>query len=468
MGVRDFFPWLGGTNNTLAETLVGQAHEKFMELGQLTYTWAVDNLNGLNNPFLTWSPYEPNVTFEYANPQASYLRPTRPDISTADLAFREPTYDPGQAPTYTPGVVTFDDAPELEDEPGYTTVLPDTTFNQNWSYTPQGYVGTLLDELIASLRPMIEGMNVIPAAIAQALLERSRSRIALESQASKDAVVSEWASRGFTLPPGQLVGAVLAIEQSALNAQADNAREVATTQFNASLEQQRFGVQQGVAVENALREAYTTNERNKLDAAKAQMDAAVAVFNARMDGFKTESQLERDRIQIVMDLNEKRVNIWSLIQNLKMERERLQQGVFGIQADAFRARLSLLGSYLDSERSRLAAVSTSVDAQSRLYSTDAQVESIASAAADRSFELGLRREESSVNVQLKVADQRIQQAQWLLAQIIEVQKAKAQISSQLAASTMSAVNYSAGVSKSQSRSESGSAGFSYSGEIDDA
>lgn len=56
----------------------------------------------------------------------------------------------------------------------------------------------------------------------------------------------------------------------------------------------------------------------------------------------------------------------------------------------------------------------------------------------------------------------------LLSQSGEIQRAKAQISSQLAASTMSAVNYGASVSSGRSKSSSCSQNFSFQGEIADA
>ncbi|MFT3756263.1 MAG: hypothetical protein QM769_10030 [Pseudoxanthomonas sp.] len=122
---------------------------------------------------------------------------------------------------------------------------------------------------------------------------------------------------------------------------------------------------------------------------------------------------------------------------------------------------------LQAEQTRLGAVANSVGAQTQLFSAEAQVEVIAFAANDRSFELDLSRERARVDTQLKQADMNINQLQFLLSQMVEVAKAKAQIASQLAASTMSAVNYGASVSSS-SNSQSCSTNFSFSGETGDA
>lgn len=113
-------------------------------------------------------------------------------------------------------------------------------------------------------------------------------------------------------------------------------------------------------------------------------------------------------------------------------------------------------------------MATSADAQARMYAADAQVETAASAAADRTFELGLRKDEADLNAQLKRADMLIEQARFIQSQLTEIKKSKAQISSQLAASTMSAVNYSAGVSSSVSKGQSCSTSFNFNGDVGDA
>ena len=123
---------------------------------------------------------------------------------------------------------------------------------------------------------------------------------------------------------------------------------------------------------------------------------------------------------------------------------------------------------LAAEQARLGAVATSTDAQARMYTADAQIETAASAAADRTFELGLRRDEASLNAQLKRADMLIEQARFIQSQLTEIKKAKAQINSQLAASTMSAVNYSANVSGCVSKGQSCSTAFNFNGEVGDA
>ena len=58
-----------------ADTLVGLAHDKFMQLGVNTYNLAVSNLDGLNA--IELAPYEFSVDFNYADPNGAFNRPVK-------------------------------------------------------------------------------------------------------------------------------------------------------------------------------------------------------------------------------------------------------------------------------------------------------------------------------------------------------------------------------------------------------
>lgn len=228
--------------------------------------------------------------------------------------------------------------------------------------------------------------------------------------------------------------------------------------------------------------------RTRVEAVKVQADvnmqeierfrAEVQAYGARWDAHATEwkgyiASVEgegkrADLYRTLVDANAKRVDIWATSNNMKFQAEQLRMDQHRLDVDVWRAGLQRLEAMLGGERARLAAVGQSIDAKARIYTADATVEQAASAATDRTFELGLARERADVDTQLKTAEMRIQQSMGLLAQWVELAKAKAQISAQLAASTMSAVNYGASLSSGRSKSSSCSQNFSFTGEIIDA
>lgn len=207
---------------------------------------------------------------------------------------------------------------------------------------------------------------------------------------------------------------------------------------------------------------------------KAELSAFETVWNAHVAqwrGYAAAIEGESKRVDVykaMVDANAKRVDAWAARNNFKMDEQRLLMQQHALDLDVWRAGLERLRTMVGAEQARLSAVAAAAGAKATMYQADAQIESAASAAADRTFELGLRRAQADLEAQLKVADMEIQQAQFLLAQLVEIQKAKAQIAGQLAASTMSAVNYGASVSSGNSRGTSCSTNFSFSGEIVDA
>jgi len=625
--------WCPDLSGDPAITLVGAAHDKFINLGTTTYNLAVANLDALNA--IEFNPVEFNVDFAFADPQATFSRPLRPVFDSGALDFRDPGVSIPQAPAFVSNPLSFTEAPAIIAEvptlsfgakpvtpviaepvmpadagplvmpdeptyvlpvapsleqlrlpelpvirlPEYTGSIPDfiePPFNETWSFEPEPYTQTLVSTLVDTLRPMIVGSEALPRIIEDAIFERSRSRIEVETNRAVDQVFAEFGSRGFSEPPGMLAGRVMAARQAGQSAMAEASRDVAIKQFEESLASQRFAITQGAALEGALIQLHLAEQANLLQAATFQRESAIAVlnirvqiFNARLQAAQTEAQVLRDRIQaelakvelfraqiegerargeindqkvrlylgqisavnaladfyrnrvevvkVQADVNKlavdkyraaidafearwsahtaewqgysagvegegKRVDIfrtmvqasadrvdaWSKSQNMTIDAERLRLQQHGMNLDVWKAGISRWEALLGSERARLSAVGQAVDAQARIYTADASVEQIASAAADRSFELGLAREKASIDAQLSTANAKIQQMLGLLQQHSDIQKAKAQIASQLAASTMSAVSYGASISSGRSKSSSCSQNFSFQGEVADA
>lgn len=625
--------WCPDLSADAAITLVGSAHDKFMELGSTTYNMAVSNLQGLNSVRL--DPIDFNVDFRFADPQATFQRPRRPDLDEGALEFRAPDVPLPSAPGFVAAPISISEAPELDAQPPTlafgakpttpnvieptlpvdpapivlpaepTYVLPqvptfealnlpdvpnivlpefeaekptfiEPPFNDTWQFEAAPYVSTLVDTLTATLKPMIVGSQALPRIIEDAIFQRARSRIELDTQRNVDQAVSEFAARGFAEPQGMLASRILEVRQTGQGAVAEASRDAAIKQFEESLANQRMAIAQGAALEGTLAQLHTDEQKLMLQAATFQretviavLNARISVFNARLQAYQTDAQVLRDRIQAelakvevfraqiegerargeineqrvrlyesqlrgvttladfyrtrveavkvqadinrfgidkyraqvdayearwrahvaewqgytasvegegkradlyrtLVDANAKRVDAWAASNNMQFEAERLRMAQHGVDLDVWCAGIMRWDATLSGERARLAAVGQAFDAKARIYSADAGVEQTASAAADRSFELGLARERADVDVQLQQAQMRIQQMLGLLSQSAEIQRAKAQISSQLAASTMSAVNYGASVSSGRSKSNSCSQNYSFQGEIADA
>lgn len=624
--------WCPDLSGDLAVNLVGDAHAVFMQRGTQTYNTAIAGLNAIGN--IELAPFEFNVSFDFEGELAAFQRPVRPTIDAAEFNLVAPDA-PGVAPGFVGVPLTFTSAPELGVAPPTLTygprpvtpdiplpiappppgelvmpvapdyVLPpvptfeelnlptvptveiplfegerpvwvDPPFNESWTFQPEAYESVLLERLTAAIDPMLRAETALPAHIEAAIFQRARSRIEVETDRNVEQAFAEFANRGFAEPPGQLAGRVAGIRQGGQNLVAEAARDVAIRQFEATLENLRFAIVQGAALEGVFVGLHQADQQVALQAATFARDSAIAVvntriavFNARQQAYSTDAQVLESRIRAslavielyraqiegelakgqvneqrvrlyegllrgidvmasfyrqqveavkvqsdvdrnvverfkaevdafdsrwrahvaewqgytasiegegkradlyrtLVDAHGKQVDAWAAGNRLQIDAERLRIDQHGQQLRAWEGGITRFQSLLETERARLAAVAGKADSIARMYTADAAVESAASAATDRSFELGLRSAQANVDTQLRAAELQIAQLKGLIDQAISIADAKMRVAAQLAASTMSAVGYSASVSSSRGKSSSCSTNFSFAGEIADA
>jgi len=184
-------------------------------------------------------------------------------------------------------------------------------------------------------------------------------------------------------------------------------------------------------------------------------------YRASVEGESSKAVLHRNLVEAFTA----RTNGVVQFGRLKLDQEQLRMAEHGQQLQQYDAGLRRLGLLLDGERARLGAVGQKAAADATLYRARADVEQAASAATDRSFQLGLEAARARVDTQLEQARIRSNENIALQGLTLEALKALAQILSQLAASTMSAVSYSANVSSADNYSHSRS--VDWSGEAED-
>lgn len=623
--------WCPATGD-LAALIVDQGHTKFMDRGDDIYDLAISSLGELGS--LQPPTYSFTIDFDFDGQLTPFQRPGKPTLDASAFAFMSPP-SVGNAPGFTPSPLNFVSAPDLDIaapsinlpprperpnialpvappppgaiempiEPDYVLPpvptfeqlnlpavpdiqIPEFTaqapvwveppFNQDWSFEPAAYEKVLLDELHATLLPMLQAKRALPEAIEDAIFQKGRSRIEVETNRNVEQAMSEFAARGFAEPPGQLAGRVQEIRQGGSNQVAEFSRDAAIKQFEETLANLRFAITQGAALEGVFIQLHIEEQRFALQAATFQRESALAVlnaritvFNARQQAYATDAQVfesrlraslaiievyraqiegerargeineqrvrlyegllrgvgvmadfYRNRIEAVkvrtdadrnlverfkaevdaydsqlrayseewrgyssaadaegkradiyralVDATTKKVDAWSTGERFKIDAERLRMDQHGQQLRVWEGGLSQFSALLDGERARLAAVGQYADAQARLYTADAAVEQAASAATDRSFQLGLERARANVDAQTKQVDLVITQMKGMFDQLIAIKEATARIGSQLTASAWSAVNYSAGLSSSHGVSSNCSSNFQFVGEIADA
>ncbi|ULJ66638.1 hypothetical protein [Wielerella bovis] len=215
-------------------------------------------------------PVRPNVQIDVDLPHAPSLVlpdvPTLRELNLPDFEF--------------PALPDFDgNAPSLDG------IQPPDVF-MNW-HEPE-YESELLPDLLAQVREMLGGGTGIPPEIEAALFNRARERESAETLRAVQEISEQWAARGFTLPQGALDKQIAAVrEQGRLKATELN-REILVQAATWEIENLRFAVQQGLALEQLTQNLFQNTVARLFEVAKFEVESQIAVFNARIGLFNAQ------------------------------------------------------------------------------------------------------------------------------------------------------------------------------------
>jgi hypothetical protein len=125
------------------------------------------------------------------------------------------------------------------------------------------------------------GGTGMPAAVEDAIWQRSRDREALEANRQKRELTRAWAGRGFSLPPGVLVEGLMTVDQDLANKVSTHSRDVAIKQAEIEIENIRFAVQQGVQLRLGVMSAALDYMRAFMQPWQMAIDKAAALVDAK-------------------------------------------------------------------------------------------------------------------------------------------------------------------------------------------
>lgn len=237
------------------------------------------------------APVLPVLSIPQAPGMAHIDAPLRPSIDTqVDLpdapVLEMPTLEALEQITIPAFVF-----PELPDFDGQAPsadgiVVPNVFIN--WS-EPK-YESELLPDLIAQVKRMMAGGTGLPAHVEDALFNRARERDSNETSRAVQEAVDTWAGRDFSMPPGMLVKAVnVAREQGRLKA-AETNRDILMEAAKWEIENIRFAVQQGMALEQLLQNLFENTCKRLFELAKFEAESQISLFNAHIGLFNAKNQ----------------------------------------------------------------------------------------------------------------------------------------------------------------------------------
>ena len=306
--------------------------------------------------------------------------PAIPDISLPTApALSRPTLGP-LTPITIPAF-TFPSLPDFNNEaPSADGIVVPNVFI-NWA-EPQ-YQSESLDDLLAWVKRHMDEGTGLPAPVEDALFARARERDSAEARRAVQQAVDTWAARGFTMPPGMLARQTEAIhEQSRLKA-AELNRDILIEATKWELENIRFAVQQGIALEGLLQNLHENTAKRAFEAAKFQAEAQINVFNAQIGLFnarnaafqtlatvfktKLEGALARvqvwktqmDGLQVLGQLNQQKVETYKA----QMSALQSEVEIYATQMKGAQTQAEINKSLLEGWRTQIQAHAAAISAE---------------------------------------------------------------------------------------------------------
>lgn len=311
---------------------------------------------------------------------------TAPPFDVDDITIYEPAKpgdlsvtNPGDAPIVTakdiplaPDLV-FPPAPDIGDVlippdpiitlPTFDAVAPtvDVILPQNsFSFIEEQYSSDVLDKTTSEILRMLNGGVGIPEAVWQQIFEKGADLEERNGLKLIEEATNEWASKGWASPGGVLDRRIQEARQAIQTARNTLARDTTIKRADAELENLKYAVAQGIALEGMLIQLHNSYYDRALKAAEIDMqiklqlvNASIAILNAELDLYRVSAEVFKTLVEAELATLE--------IFKAQIEAAGLQVAIDKGLVDLYIAQLQGLNTEVALHNAQIAGVQAAVD-----------------------------------------------------------------------------------------------------------
>lgn len=415
-----------GVNETT--TLVTERFELAEQVAIDQIALAETYLSSLSTLFANAVMPDSDIVYDFQNITLdSDLTSNRPEAPTDEEMSIDVPADPvvGTLATISIPTITI---------PIYDLVEPGAT---ELGYTEATYNSDLQTALKIALIDFIEnGGTGLGADVEDALWERGRARQEILNERVYDEANEFFASRGYTIPSGALGGRLTEAIAEQTRADAQLNFEILIEQARLARAQSEHTMNASLMLEGQDKEQFNNIANRTLEAAKVAVQVIIDLYNARVAAFI--SKMESTKLIV--------------------EAEKLKVDA---AVAANRGIIDIYTADIDGFKTKLAAEIGIVEAIAKVYGykiagyeADAKVAALDLDAQIKTYQAKIDQANNQTTLSLKEAEMTIQSYLGALQLTADSIKASGNISAQIAAAALSAVNASASLGDSVSRQAS--------------
>ncbi|MCK0507893.1 hypothetical protein [Aromatoleum anaerobium] len=340
-----------------------------------------------NAPELTAAAPDIDLSIAAPAPFAESL-PAAPGLETVTLpeavAFDMPV-TPAMLPVEVPGVPALNLPVFDAAVPEFTVPAPDIG---TFSFVEERYTSELLTSLRAMLQRWVDGAATgLDPDVERAIWNRARERENALTLRKTREVLRQFASRGFSQPPGALSIALSDAAQEAQNKDSELSREIMVKQAELEQSNRRFAFEQAWQVESGLISYASQIAQRAFEASKfaltialevfqaqvAQYDAQVKAFGVRAEAFRAQLQAELAHLEVfraqiegqklIGELNAQLVETYKA----QIEAAKARVDVYRTQVEAARVISEVNRTTIEAYAARIGAYESLVKAKAAEY-----------------------------------------------------------------------------------------------------
>lgn len=271
------------------------------------------------------------------------------------------------------------------------------------------YESETLETIQSFIKDGLKGGTGLPPEIEEALFNRSRVRESRETERAVQEVTNDWSSRNFSMPQGMQVKQIEAIREQGRLRVSEHNRELLIEAAKFEIENIKFLVGQGMALEQLLSNLYSNTANRLFEAAKfnaesqiSVFNAQVALFNAQNAAFETLAMVYKTKLDgalaklsayktavdaqaVIGQINEQHVQVYrakieAVMSNVELYKATMQgasikSDVIKNQFDAYRTEVQAYGEEIQAQKTKVEAYSEEVRAETAkvgLFETQAR------------------------------------------------------------------------------------------------
>lgn len=224
-----------------------------------------------------------------------------------------------------------------------------------FAFVEPSYTSGLLVSLRARLQEWVDGESTgLAPAVEQAIWNRGRAREAVTSGRKVQEVLRDFASRGFSKPPGALAVAMQAALQASQDVDVTASREVMIKQADLEQSNRKFAFDTAFKIESELITYQNLIAQRAFEVARYVQQVAIDLFVAEVKSYDSQVQAYATRAQVfktMIDAELSKLEVYKAT----LEGQKIISEINGQAVEIYRAKISAVMSLIDIFKAQLEA-----------------------------------------------------------------------------------------------------------------